>query len=97
MRRVLLRVVEDDAERVPVAGAQPAHAVPHVDPVGAARAGDRPVVDRKDHGFAAPSGTTSARDCMRGRCSVSTNSPPVKSLPGSDSSTVACSGKTCSP
>ena len=28
------------------------------------------------------SGTTSARDCMRGRCSVSTNSPPVKSRPG---------------
>ena len=28
------------------------------------------------------SGTTSARECMRGRCSVSTNSPPVKSRPG---------------
>ena len=28
------------------------------------------------------SGTTIARDCWRGRCSVSTNSPPVKSAPG---------------
>ena len=34
---------------------------------------------------------------MRGRCSVSTNSPPSKSRPGSDRRIAACSGKTCSP
>ena len=42
-----------------------------------------------------PSGTTCARDCIRGRCSVSTNSPPVKSSPGRDNSTASCSGNTC--
>ena len=30
---------------------------------------------------------------MRGRCSVSTNSPPVKSAPGSDRSTASCNRK----
>jgi GTP-binding protein len=44
-----------------------------------------------------PSGTTSPRDCMRGRCSTSMNSPPEKSLSGRLSRTVACSGKTSSP
>ena len=34
---------------------------------------------------------------MRGRCSVMTNSPPVKSRPGSDSKATTCSGKTQSP
>ena len=38
-------------------------------------------------------GTTSARLCWRGRCSVSTNSPPVKSRPGSESRIATCSGK----
>ena len=38
--------MEDHAERMSLSRAQPAHAVPHVDPVGAARAGDRPVVFR---------------------------------------------------
>ena len=71
------------AERVAAAGAQPAHAVAQVDAVDAARALHRPVVHREDHARRpGASGTTSARDCMRGRCSVSTNSPPVKSLPG---------------
>ena len=40
---------------------------------------------------------TGTRDCARGRCSVSTNSPPVKSLPGCDSRIASCSGNTCSP
>jgi fibronectin-binding autotransporter adhesin len=43
------------------------------------------------------SGTTSARDCMRGRCSVNTNSPPLKSAPGRESRNATCNGKTCSP
>ena len=46
---VLHRVVEDDAERVTVPGAQPADAVAHVDAVGAAGALDRAVVDGEDH------------------------------------------------
>ena len=33
------------------------------------------------------SGTTSGRDCIRGRCSVGTNSPPMKSRPGSKAET----------
>src|SRR5262249_31325234 len=39
------------------------------------------------------SGTISVRDCMRGRCSVSTNSPPVKSSPGRDTRKATCNGK----
>ena len=78
-----LGVVKDDAERVAAPGAQAADAVAHVDAIDAARALHRPVVHREDHASPCASGTTSARDCMRGRCSVSTNSPPVKSRPGS--------------
>ena len=78
------RVVKDHAERVAPARAQPAHAVAHVDAVDAARA-PAPAGDARRRRRRRPdaSGTTSARDCMRGRCSVSTNSPPVKSRPGS--------------
>ncbi|KAG1190599.1 hypothetical protein G6F35_013904 [Rhizopus arrhizus] len=42
------------------------------------------------------SGSTSAH-CSRLLVSVITNSPPVKSWPGRDSSTATCSGNTCSP
>ena len=41
--------------------------------------------------------TTSARDCMRGRCSVRTNSPPVKLRSGSESRIATWSGKTSGP
>ncbi len=51
----------------------------------------------KGHRIALVSGTTSGRDCIRGRCSVSTNSPPVKSRPGSDSRIATWIGNTCSP
>ena len=44
-----------------------------------------------------PSGTTAARDCIRGRCSVSTSSPPSNSAPGRESRNTHCSGNTCSP
>ena len=40
------------------------------------------------------SGTTEARDCMCGRCSISMNSPPSKSSPGSDSKIATCRGNT---
>ena len=75
----------------------PAHPVPQVHPIDAARALHRPVMHGEHDAVALPSGTTSARDCMRGRCSVITNSPPVKSRPGSESRIASCSGKTCSP
>ena len=52
--RLSLRVVEDDAERVAVAGAHAAHAVAHVDAVDAARALHRAVVHREDHRLALP-------------------------------------------
>src|SRR5690606_17208987 len=50
--RASCRVVEDDAEGVPPAGADPADAVAHVDPVGAPAALDRTMMDREDHGIA---------------------------------------------
>ena len=86
-----LRMAENHAaswkmmpERVAPARAHAAHAVAQVDAIDAARALHRAVVHGEDHARRpARSGTTSARDCMRGRCSVSTNSPPVKSRPGS--------------
>ena len=62
-----------------LAGAQPADAMAHGDAVDAARPRHRPMMDGEDTPSPCLSGTTSARDCMRGRCSVSTNSPPVKS------------------
>jgi hypothetical protein len=42
-------------------------------------------------------GTTSTRLCIRGRCSVKQNSPPVKSAPGSDNKIATCKGKASSP
>jgi class 3 adenylate cyclase len=42
-------VVEDHAQSVPVTGAHPADAVPHVDAVDAARAAHRPMMHGKDH------------------------------------------------
>ena len=92
------RIVKDDAERVAPAGAQPADAVAHGDAVDAARALHRALVHRR-RSRASPwrSGTTSARDCMRGRCSVSTNSPPVKSRPARTAGSPTCSGKASSP
>ena len=43
------------------------------------------------------SGTTSPRDCARGRCSTSRNSPPSKSSPGRLSRQVIWSGNAISP
>jgi len=60
--------------------AQLADAVTHVDAVGAARAPHRPAVDREYDGVAFPQRRHRARVCMRGRCSVNTNSPPAKSF-----------------
>jgi class 3 adenylate cyclase len=42
-------IVEDHAQRVTVSGAHPAHAMPHVDAVDAARAAHRPMMHGKDH------------------------------------------------
>jgi hypothetical protein len=41
-----------DSGRVALPGTDPAHAVAHVDPIGAARAIHRSMVDRKDHALA---------------------------------------------
>ena len=70
-----------------------AHAVPEVHAVGAPRALDGTVVDGERSAVAPAGGTTSTRDCMRGRCSVSTGSPPVKSVPGSASRNATWNGK----
>ena len=43
------------------------------------------------------SAIASPRDCMRGRCSSSRNSPPVKSAPGFESRQVNWSGKATAP
>jgi len=50
-RRVarLPRVVEDDAQGVPAAGAETADAVAEVDSIGPSRALHGPVMDREDH------------------------------------------------
>ena len=48
---VLRRVVKDDPEGETPARAQAAHAVAHRHPIGAARAFDRPVMDREDDGL----------------------------------------------
>ena len=40
---------------------------------------------------------TVGRDCARARCSTTTSSPPVKSMPGRSSPMTTCSGKTRSP
>ena len=47
-----LGVMKDDAERMAMAGAQTAHAMPHVHPIDAPRALHRPMMDREDHAFA---------------------------------------------
>lgn len=46
--------MENDAECVPAAGAQAAHAVAHIDAIDSASAANRTVVDRKDHALALP-------------------------------------------
>ena len=46
------RVMEDDAQRVPLPAAQPADAVPHRHAVGAAGALHRALVDGEDHALA---------------------------------------------
>ena len=59
-------------------------AVAHRRAVKAARSLHRPLVRRRrSRHRPAGSGTTSPRDCMRGRCSTSMNSPPAKSRAGS--------------
>ena len=75
--------MEDDAQCVPVAAADAAHAMLQIHAIGAASSLHRPVMHREGYCIALPSGTTSTRDCMRGRCSISTKSPPAKSCPGS--------------
>ena len=79
----LRRVVEDDAEGEALAAR-----------AGSTRRGASPCDGSRGVPFtgrsltakitASPclSGTTSPRDCMRGRCSTSMNSPPLKSLAG---------------
>lgn len=83
--RLLERIVKNDAQRVPMAGPHAADPMAMLDPIGAARTLHRALMHGKDHRIPWRSGTTSARDCMRGRCSVRMNSPPVKSRSGSDS------------
>jgi hypothetical protein len=86
--------MEDDSERMAMSRAQLADAVAELEP----RA---PCTGRllTANTTASPclSGTTIARDCIRGRCWVSTNSPPSKSSPGSLIRTPTWRGKTCSP
>ncbi len=48
-RAALAGVVEDDPERVALARVQPADTMTHCNAIGAARAGDRTLVHRKDH------------------------------------------------
>jgi hypothetical protein len=50
----LLSVVEDDAQRVPPAGTQPAHAVPHIDAIGAPRSAHRAMMNGKGHCISLP-------------------------------------------
>ena len=56
MARGLLRIVEDDAERVPLARAQPADTVTKIDTIDAARSLNRPVVHGEHHTIAASKG-----------------------------------------
>ena len=53
----LLSVMEDHADSVAVSGSQPAHAMPQVRAVGAARALHGAVRDREDHGIALSQGS----------------------------------------
>src|SRR3984893_8535935 len=52
----LCRIMKDDAECVPMTGAQAAHSMPNIDPVGTACAPPRPMVHGEDHGFALDEG-----------------------------------------
>ena len=96
--RRLLRVVEDDAQRMAPAVADAAHAVAHVDAIDAARALHRPVMHRKDHRFAL---AAAARPRRAIACAGAARSARIRRRknprPDRDSSTVACSGNTCSP
>jgi AcrB/AcrD/AcrF family len=49
---VSFRVMEDHAERISLAAAQPAHAVTHVDAIDVLHPPHRAVTHREDHGFA---------------------------------------------
>jgi PAS domain S-box-containing protein len=89
---MLCGVVEDDAKRLAKTRMYPAHAMAHINPIGAAFALNGSIMHRKDHTITLTQCTTSARDCMRGRCSVRMNSPPMKSSSGADSMNTACSG-----
>ena len=93
----LRRVVEDDAEREALAAADSAHAVAQSHAIGSPGAARRALPDGEDHAVALPRPTTSARDCIRGRCSVSTNSPPEKSRSGAERRIATWSGKTSAP
>ena len=75
---------------------EPTDAMAHIDPMDAARALRRAVVHREDHRV-----TLTQRHYFYARLRTRPllrqhNSPPSKSSPGDDSSTVACSGNTCS-
>ena len=79
------RIMKDDPGGVALARAESTHAMAHVDAIDAPRAGNRAMVHWEDHASSLAQGNDLGRDCMRGRCSVRTNSPPVKSTPGSAS------------
>src|SRR5262249_71383 len=92
-RSLLAGVVEDDAERHAVAGTHLAHAVAHAGAVIAAGALGRMMIDREQAGIALPQRHDVDAGLHARLSSVSTNSPPVKSRPGSLSSTTSCTGK----
>ncbi len=79
--------MKNDAQHMLAPRVQTAHAVPHIHPVQPAGSLYGPVMHRENTASPCASGTTSVRDCMRERCSVITNSPPLKSRAGADSST----------
>jgi hypothetical protein len=71
-------VVEDDPDGVAHAGAHSADSVPEIDAVVAFEPLTGRLWTAKATASPCLSGTTSARLCMRGHCSVNTSSPPVK-------------------
>jgi hypothetical protein len=74
--------VENETERMAPPGPELANVVTQLDLIVPAPAPDRARVHGEYHRVALAEGTTADRVCMRGRCSVNTNSPPSKSSPG---------------
>ena len=89
--------MENDSQSIAFACDKGAHAMAVSDGIGAALALDRPVVNGEHHTITLRQRHHAGAGLARGRCSVITNSPPVKSSPGSDNKIASCRGKTWSP